>query len=136
MVDDEPPFTHHLKVRPYRGIEKVLDRHGELLATIATQSAELEALRGEGAAWKAEYTSELVKRLVSEVDLEATISQLRTRNAALEEENDRLSKMVTSRLLPGLLEDDEQTALVDFIKFLRTDKDARQALLNQNGEAG
>lgn len=85
MVDDEPPFTHHLKVRPYRGIEKALDRHNELLATIAAQAAELEALRGEVAPVDA-FMSERNEILrLEKYKLEATISQLRARVAALEE---------------------------------------------------
>lgn len=75
---------------------------------------------------------ELVAHAVNNIeDYEATIAQLRDRVAGLETENERLSKMVTSRLLPGLLEAEEQATLVDFIKFLRADEEAR-ALLTQN----
>lgn len=138
MVDDEPSFTHHLKVRPYRGIEKVLDRHNELLATIAAQAAELEALRGE------------VERLKDERDEQAllyakTLEQwvaLRARNAALEE--------AAAKVLPFNVENGPDYASVYFgdgsthstQAMTMNPQDwldleaALRALLNQNGEAG
>ena len=83
--DDEPPFTHHLKVRPYRGIEKALERQNEMQATISAQSAELEALRGEVEPVDA-FMSERNEILrLEKYKQDATISQLRARVAALEE---------------------------------------------------
>lgn len=115
MVEDEPPFTHHLKVRRYSGIEKVLDRHNELLATIAAQAAELEALRGEveRLTYNGIHTcSDTCQRLPCVQRRE--IDQLRARVAALEE------------------------GLRHIIKQWPDSFAARhsRALLNQNGEAG
>ena len=142
MVDDEPPFTHHLKVRPYRGIEKVLDRHGELLATIATQAAELEALRGEvdRLTYNGIHTcSDTCQRLPCVQRRE--IGQLRARVAALEE--------AAAKVLPFNVENGPDYASVYFgdgsthstQAMTMNPQDwldleaALRALLNQNGEA-
>ena len=141
MVDDEPPFTHHLKVRPYRGIEKALDRHNELLATIAAQAAELEALRGEVEPVDA-FMSERNEILrLEKYKQDATISQLRARVAALEE--------AAAKVLPFNVENGPDYASVYFgdgsthstQAMTMNPQDwldleaALRALLNQKGEA-
>lgn len=142
MVDDEPPFTHPLRVRRYSGIEKVLDRHNKLLATIATQAAELEALRGEVEPVDA-FMSERNEILrLEKYKLEATISQLRARVAALEE--------AAAKVLPFNVENGPDYASVYFgdgsthstQAMTMNPQDwldleaALRALLNHNGEAG
>lgn len=52
-------------------------------------------------------------------------------NARLREENERLSKQVVSGVLGELLNTEEHDALVDFIKFLRTDPSLRKALASE-----
>ena len=128
MVDDEPPFTHHLKVRPYRGIEKALDRHNELLATIAAQAAELEALRGEVEPVDA-FMSERNEILrLEKYKLETTITQLRARNAALEEGLGGIRDgIILIRMLFELEEECDNRA-AELTRHIN-------ALLNQNGEA-
>ena len=52
-------------------------------------------------------------------------------NARLREENERLLKQVVSGVLGELLNTEEHDALVDFIKFLRTDPSLRKALASE-----
>ena len=143
MVDDEPPFTHHLKVRPYRGIEKALDRHNELLATIAAQAAELEALReGVVSQNSMRYLNLLLeaKRMGYESISEAfsAIDQLRARVAALEEglRDFCLSAECAAGVDEGASEDVEESEIMSFAgSALAVSYSKARALLNHNGEA-
>lgn len=148
MVDDEPPFTHHLKVRPYRGIEKALDRHNELLATIAAQAAELEALRGEVEPVRHWYESdehsprsdvEVLKDIVADLQSDrAENLKLRARVAALEEglRDFCLSAECAAGVDEGASEDVAESEIMSFAgSALAVSYSKARALLNHNGEA-
>ena len=68
------------------------------------------------------------RALAAESALAAAAEEVRV----LREENERLSRRVLDGILPGLLEEDEQAALVSFVKSLR----AEASLSQSQTEAG
>lgn len=60
----------------------------------------------------------LFARFQAEIEA-ATIERSAKDMAQLKAENERLSKHIASGVLPGLLDDDEKDALLDFVKHLR-----------------
>lgn len=141
MVDDEPPYTYHPEVRPYRGIERALEHHNELLATIAAQSAELEALRAEVAPVRHWYESDehpargdvdILKDIVADLQSDrAENLKLRARVAALEEFTADISSCLGDLLCDEEIgePDANEDPMIDLLRRSR-------ALINQNGEAG
>lgn len=65
----------------------------------------------------------------------ASLTEKDAEIAALRAENDRLASAVVEGTLPGLLEDAEKTALVDFVKFLRSQPGHATRALHENPES-